>query len=341
MKTRFFMITVIALATFALPLLGFDQAYALCVAENEINWNTTLDESELVFVGTVTRLDNYDGPQKVTFFIHDVIKGEINTPKYILENYGLMFLGNDTIASSSISVEYTIGKTYKVYVMNGDTRQCTTKTTTPPADYMWEPGPEDGNYYSENPEYVDPCDEGYGLSDDVCITLEEMNRDNPICNPNPKHDFGKCNKVYEESDNMLQDVLDNCNCQESDQSCIEPELRWWNMTHYIDNLDCDFLDKTQGSSTYGQIINPKNYPEPKPEEQICRVGDELVDGVCIVSNPQPVYGLDCEVLYIWNYAIDDCNFRINSIDFIFSLLLLVSIVTVVSILIVMKYKKRF
>lgn len=78
-----------------------------------------------------------------------------------------------------------------------------------------------------------------------------------------------------------------------------------------------------------------------PSEQICREGDKLVDGVCIVSNPQPVYGLDCEVLHIWNYAIDDCNFMINSINFIFSLLLPIGVVTIGSILITLKYKKRF
>ncbi len=54
-----------------------------------------------------------------------------------------------------------------------------------------------------------------------------------------------------------------------------------------------------------------------------------------------VYGLDCEVLHIWNYAIDDCNLMINSINFIFSLLLPISIVIIVSILIALKYKKKF
>ena len=46
-------------------------------------------------------------------------------------------------------MDYEIGKTYKVYVTNGDTSQCTTKITAPPVNYVWEPGPEDGNYYSK------------------------------------------------------------------------------------------------------------------------------------------------------------------------------------------------
>lgn len=171
-----FLILILAIAT--MPSFT-NNAYAQCVAENEINWNAALGKSELVFVGTVTRLDNYDGPQKVTFFIHDVIKGEIDTQKYVLENSGLSYHDNDTYSSSSLDVDYKIGKTYKVYVENGATNRCTTKIATPPADYMWEPGPEDGNYYSKNPVYANPCDEGYGLSDGVCITLEEMNKDAP------------------------------------------------------------------------------------------------------------------------------------------------------------------
>ena len=149
MKTRFLIVIGIVFVSFAFSLIWFDQAYASCIAENEINWNAVLSESELVFTGTVTRLDNYDGPQKVTFIVHDVIKGEVNTPKHVLENSELVFLENDTIMSSSVNVDYKIGKTYKVYVENGKTNQCTTKLTAPPADYVWEPGPEDGNYYSE------------------------------------------------------------------------------------------------------------------------------------------------------------------------------------------------
>ena len=53
----------------------------------------------------------------------------------------------------------------------------------------------------------------------------------------------------------LQDVLDNCSCQASGQSCIEPELRWWNATHFIDNIECKFLDRVDESPPYGQPIN--------------------------------------------------------------------------------------
>lgn len=194
MKTRLLIIIVIS-TTVLFSASWNNQSHASCVAE--VNYDLEFENSELVFSGTVTRLDNYDGPQQVTFFIHEISKGQVNTPKHILENTGLIFHDNDTVESSSINVDYKIGKTYKVYVQNGQTNLCTTKLTATPSDYMWEPGPEDGNYYSENSEFVNPCPEGYGLSDDVCITLEEMNKDTiprlepvPEPEPEPEQDLG-------------------------------------------------------------------------------------------------------------------------------------------------------
>ena len=150
MKSRFLMIAgIITATTFVFSLFLFDQAYASCMSEKEIDWDIVMSESEMVFTGTIVRLDNYDGPQKVTFFIHDVFKGEINTPKHVLENSQLIFHENGNITNSSVNVDYKIGKTYKVYVTNGETNQCTTKIITSPAGYVWEPGPDDGNYYSD------------------------------------------------------------------------------------------------------------------------------------------------------------------------------------------------
>ncbi len=116
----------------------------------------------------------------------------------------------------------------------------------------------------------------------------------------------------------------------------------------LDAIKNNQLDEWLASGPIDQNHNVYAYYEAYAESEVddevfflCAVGDKLVDGVCIVSNPQPVYGLDCEVLYIWNYAIDDCNFRINSINFIFSLLLPISIAIIIPILIALKYKKRF
>ena len=225
----------------------------------------------------MTRLDNYDGPQKVTFFIHEIIKGEIDTTKYILENLGKIFLENDSIRNSSVSVDYKIGKTYKVFVENGETNQCITKITTPPADYIWEPGPEDGNYYSANSMWEDPCEDGYGLFDDVCITLEEMNKDNPICSANPRHDFGKCNKNTEEPPNTFEQVKAHCN--EGGEDIF---LEWWDDDVYFNNEECDILDRNNPGSA-----PPHSEPVPKPVldtpiYENCGSGTILQNGVCVV-----------------------------------------------------------
>ena len=95
---------IIVIAIIASTSIEINHVYADCNAD--VDYDLALEESELVFTGTVTRLDNYDGPQKVTFFVHDIIKGEINTPKHVLENSGKIFLENDSIRGSSINVDY-------------------------------------------------------------------------------------------------------------------------------------------------------------------------------------------------------------------------------------------
>ena len=62
--------------------------------------------------------------------------------------------------------------------------------------------------------------------------------DNPYVEYDPNylenHDFNP-------PDNELQNVLDNCDCQESGQTpCIIPRLAYQNDTHSIDNLDCEW-----------------------------------------------------------------------------------------------------
>ena len=267
---------IIVIAIIASTSIEINHVYADCNAD--VDYDLALEESELVFTGTVTRLDNYDGPQKVTFFVHDIIKGEINTPKHVLENSGKIFLENDSIRGSSINVDYKIGKTYKVFVENGQTSQCTTKITDPPADYMWEPGPEDGNYYSTNPIFEDPCEEGYGLSDDVCITLEEMNKDNPICSANPKHDFGKCNKNTEEPPNTFEQV--KAHCSDGGSSGEDIFLEWWDDDVYYNNEDCEILYR----DSFGGPL-----PEPEPEQDIprygnCGLGTTLQDDICVADS---------------------------------------------------------
>lgn len=290
MKTRFLAIIGIVTVTFAFPLAWFDQVYASCMAENEINWNGVLSESELAFTGTVTRLDNYDGPQKVTFFIHDVIKGEVNAPKHVLENSELVFLENDTVMSSSVNVDYKIGKTYKVYVENGKTNQCTTKLTAPPADYVWEPGPEDGNYYSEkedipSSQYQD-ANERKSYRDALSRGSVVLPADSPKL-----------------TDKELDDLMDGLFSHGLDHTelpiasiAVDYErdiLVLWTPDLTIGNKVQELMDDVPFVLLYEESPvrwthdGPLPEPEPEPDRPIpenCGPGTTLQEGICVVNS---------------------------------------------------------
>ena len=118
----------------------------------------------------------------------------------------------------------------------------------------------------------------------------------------------------------LQFILEHC--EKYGPLDYVGELRYLNDTHLIDLNTCQWDARTNSGISLDRTV----YPVPFSSEE---------------SDSEPTYGLDCEVLHIWNYAIDDCNFRINSINFIFSLLLPVGATIIAVILIVIKYKRRF
>lgn len=49
----------------------------------------------------------------------------------------------------------------------------------------------------------------------------------------------------------------------------------------------------------------------------------------LVYGAEPEYGKDCSVYYFWNYLIDDCNFRLNSIYFVIPILIIVIVISVI------------
>ncbi len=129
MKTSLLLI----LAVCSLMPVTFDSAFASCIAD--VDYEQVFEESDLVFKGTVIFIDNSPGPQKIHFDVHEVAKGVISEERYVLENTNFVNLGNDSYTSSSVDVEYKVGTTYNVYVMDGYTSLCTTKITSPPRAY--------------------------------------------------------------------------------------------------------------------------------------------------------------------------------------------------------------
>ena len=51
MKTR--LLPIFVIAALMSPFVWSDQVYASCIADNQINWDSVMSESEFVFTGTV------------------------------------------------------------------------------------------------------------------------------------------------------------------------------------------------------------------------------------------------------------------------------------------------
>lgn len=64
--------------------------------------------------------------------------------------------------------------------------------------------------------------------------------------------------AWEPPSSSLDQVLDSCACQKSGNYCTLPELAWWNATHYIDNITCEYSD----SGLSSLISNPPDTPGP-------------------------------------------------------------------------------
>ncbi len=134
MKTRFLMMILIVFS-FSM-LTSFNSAYASCIAD--VDYGLVHQESELVFKGTVTDISNSVGPQLVYFDVHEVAKGMVTDDRHILENWEMVNLGDDPYTLSSLDVDYNIGTTYNVYIVNGQTSLYTTKPTASPVPYILE-----------------------------------------------------------------------------------------------------------------------------------------------------------------------------------------------------------
>jgi len=92
------------------------NSYA-CSCKSPADFSAALQESQYAFIGTVSDIDNNGGPQKVTFYVTQVFKGDIKDNNFVLRNLGLGFSDDHTQAmSSSCDVGYQMGVTYSVFV---------------------------------------------------------------------------------------------------------------------------------------------------------------------------------------------------------------------------------
>jgi hypothetical protein len=119
---------MIILLALSLSLFQIPNSYA-CSCAAPIDYFQALSESKYSFTGTVTQIDDSDGPQKVYFDVSGVAKGEIPNGVFVLENNNLIRNGEFT-THSSCDVGYKVGVTYNVMVydnINMNNGLCTTK----------------------------------------------------------------------------------------------------------------------------------------------------------------------------------------------------------------------
>ena len=126
MKNLWLYVIVPSLISIIIPTYP-PETYA-CSCASSPDYLLATVESKHVFVGTVTRIDNSDGPQKVHFDVESVVKGNLGEV-YVLENRNIINTGEFT-HHSSCDVGYEVGTTYNVFVyanaqMNNG--MCTTK----------------------------------------------------------------------------------------------------------------------------------------------------------------------------------------------------------------------
>ena len=121
-------LSVFTLSLISISILTFPNESYACSCSSSPDYLLATIESKHVFIGTVTKIDNSEGPQKVHFDVESVVKGDLGDV-YVLENRNIINTGEFT-HHSSCDVGYEIGTTYNVFVyansqMNNG--MCTTK----------------------------------------------------------------------------------------------------------------------------------------------------------------------------------------------------------------------
>ena len=91
-------------------------------------------EADSAFEGTVTKIEDGSGFQKVHFLIHSVQKGDLEEGFFVMTNVNLYFGENKTGMHDSCDPNYTKGNTYRVFGWAsteqnpvGETNMCSTR----------------------------------------------------------------------------------------------------------------------------------------------------------------------------------------------------------------------
>ena len=125
MKIRLFLFAIIM----AIVLFPIIQESHACSCAAPTDYVAAMMESEYAFIGTVTHIENSEGPQKVHFDVSSVAKGDIAENTFVLENSNIISNGEFS-SHSSCDVGYQVGVTYNVFVYDNtfmNNGMCSTK----------------------------------------------------------------------------------------------------------------------------------------------------------------------------------------------------------------------
>jgi len=129
---------------------------------------------------------------------------------------------------------------------------------------------------------------------------------------NPLSGLGILHALSVADKEELQNVLDNCDCQESGQTpCKLPRLSYQNDTHSIDNLDCEWVTISNEERDVKLAAGYKLYPgvgwvapsEQNTMEPIYRYHPETGEKV-----------LDLDAILKIQKVLDDCGARFYEPD---------------------------
>ena len=164
----------------AISIIGALQIPAsfACECESNRSYTDIVDRADLVFIGTVSEIVNWeDRKQLVTFDIHSVAKGEVSTSQVTTSE-----------SLTSCSVDYDMGVTYSVVIHDKEQMSTGMCSTVPLAHIGYFEDIPNSLLEAINEPEVPACGPNTVLADGVCVVIDggcepDINGDTTWCGP--------------------------------------------------------------------------------------------------------------------------------------------------------------
>jgi len=131
MKTRLLIIIAILILASG---IGFQESFA-CSCAADPDYDQAIADADTAFQGTVLKIEEGSGFQKVHFMIHSVQKGDLEEGIFVMTNVNIYMDENKNGMLNSCDPGYEKGNTYQVIGWGsteqnpvGETNMCSTRT---------------------------------------------------------------------------------------------------------------------------------------------------------------------------------------------------------------------